>query len=358
VIREREETSADVASTGGPGSLTTLITNPVLVAMGFTVPKIGVPGRPAGGIDSLGSLPGFRVDLDPDAFESVMRAVGHAHVRASEHWAPADAELFALRQEVGAQAVVELAAASLLSKKVAAGLSRVVLDVRVAPHGNFGTTLETAEAAGSLFAQAALLLGIQATAVLSDSAGPQQPFLGRGESLQALHQLLTGTASGALLNHLQDCVQLVDCISPLTIQEDWAESAFDSFCQHLQAQGCAPDSWLERAERIAGAERLQLAAESAGRFILDMAALRAVIVEANTRTPTGGAAFADEAGVRLLAMPGDLVSEGQPLAAVRSTGDLPAVVARVGTTLSVRPGSDPSDAKAEWHGRRVSAASP
>src|SRR5207244_3157806 len=57
------EATADVASTGGPGSLSTLLCPLYLRSRGFTVPKLGVPGRPAGGIDVLAQLRGYKVEL-------------------------------------------------------------------------------------------------------------------------------------------------------------------------------------------------------------------------------------------------------------------------------------------------------
>lgn len=71
-VREPDSGCADVASTGGPGSLSTMLGPLVLRSIGLRVPKIAVPGRPAGGIDTLGTVPGYRTALPASDFQSVL----------------------------------------------------------------------------------------------------------------------------------------------------------------------------------------------------------------------------------------------------------------------------------------------
>ena len=130
-------TTADVASTGGPASLSTLLCPLYLRDLGFVVPKLGVPGRPAGGIDVLAQVPGYQVELDATEMFRVLDRCGYAHFLAGPEFAPLDAALFRYRQKAGAQNVTALAVASILAKKIACGLNLAGLDVRVAPHGEF-----------------------------------------------------------------------------------------------------------------------------------------------------------------------------------------------------------------------------
>jgi hypothetical protein len=192
--------------------------------------------------------------------------------------------------------------------------------------------------------------------VLSDSAGAQQPYIGRGESLLALHHMLTGIAAGPSRVHLEDCLRLVDCLSSDS-QPNELERSFSAFCRHLEAQGCAPQSWLDRVLQTAEADRLELVAQAGGPFALDMASLRTVLVDANTTVPRVGTTFADEVGVVLMAMPGAIVSEGQPLLAIRCTGDMSTVAERIAACISIAPEADRTLAKAAWHGRQIRAAS-
>ena len=202
----------DVASTGGPGSLTTLLAPLLAVACGARVSKIAVPGRPTGGIDTLGSIPGFQTELDLKNARAVLESCGYLHTMAGSHFCPLDASFFAWRQENGAQAIPELAIASLLSKKLAAGVGRVVLDIRVGPHGNFGPDRGTAKDNARRFVQVANTLGVNAACSLSGASGIAQPFIGRGEALVALDQALDGAASGWLLRHVHDCLRLASSL--------------------------------------------------------------------------------------------------------------------------------------------------
>jgi pyrimidine-nucleoside phosphorylase len=79
---------ADVASTGGPASLSTLLAPLFLRAAGAIVPKLGVPGRPAGGIDCLAQIPGYRTELSLREIEGIVERSGYAHFLAKGEMAP------------------------------------------------------------------------------------------------------------------------------------------------------------------------------------------------------------------------------------------------------------------------------
>lgn len=104
----------DVASSGGPTSLTTVVAPLQLTASGADCPALAVPGRPAGGIDSIGTLPGYRVTLSPHEVGTVLARSRYAHFVAGQEFAPLDAELFRFNQNSGTQASPALAIASLL----------------------------------------------------------------------------------------------------------------------------------------------------------------------------------------------------------------------------------------------------
>ena len=144
------EPVADVASTGGPASLSTLLCPIFLRAFGFVVPKLGVPGRPAGGIDVLAQVKGYKVALDPREVRRALDQCGYAHFMAGPEFAPLDASLFQYRQRIGAQEIPSLAVASILAKKIACGLTVAGLDVRVAPHGNFGPDFGSARGSSKI----------------------------------------------------------------------------------------------------------------------------------------------------------------------------------------------------------------
>ena len=108
----------------------TLLTPLYLRAAGAIVPKLGVPGRPAGGIDCLGQIPGYRTELSVREILQIIDASGYAHFLAKGRMAPLDGRMFKLRQAMNAQTIPSLVAGSLLSKKLAVGVKHAGLDIR------------------------------------------------------------------------------------------------------------------------------------------------------------------------------------------------------------------------------------
>lgn len=316
------EQPADVASTGGPGSLSTLLAPLALRAKGAQVVKLGVPGRPAGAIDSLGSLPSYRVRSNATDIRLAVERCGFAHFLADDTFAPMDAALFAFRRRTNAVAVPTLATASLLAKKVAVGVRVVGLDVRVGAHGNFGATLDEAREAAILFCRTAKVLGIEATCFLNTSPAPAQPWLGRGESLVAL-ALGLGLAAGResstwLSTHVLDCCRMAD--ETLGPTEGVAHSlAFPAMgvalAAHLEEHGSSLAEFRDRADEVIRARRATIKAPEDGILLVDLAGLRQALVEAQAQPAQTG--FTDPAGVELLVPPGAYVAKGAPIARVR-----------------------------------------
>ena len=143
-------TVADIPSTGGPSSLSTLISPLFLVALGCAVPKLAVIGRPAGGIDVMAQVPYYTITLSRTDVLRIIDRCRYAHFLATTDHAPLDARLFDYRRKTDAVNVPALAIASLLAKKLAVGLAQVGLEVRVAPHGNFGGTWTEARKCGAI----------------------------------------------------------------------------------------------------------------------------------------------------------------------------------------------------------------
>ena len=313
----------DIASTGGPGSLTTLLA-PLAAACGARVSKIAVPGRPAGGIDTLGSIPGFQTELDLQDARAALESCGYLHTMAGGHFCPLDASFFEWRKENGAQAIPELAIASLLSKKLAAGVGRVVLDIRVGPHGNFGPDRDTASANAHRFTDVANILGVDAVCSLSGVAGIAQPYIGRGEALVALDQAIGGTATGWLLRHVHDCLNLASlAIGRAAGQEDaalrGAAQAHESMlCEH----GVEHSEYNEHVERVRLASRVEIVAKEPGYVAVNIDGIRRVLVRRQQNAPsTTDSSFPDPCGLILSANMDEWVPSSCVLASVRDHGD-------------------------------------
>lgn len=323
----RSDRTADIPSTGGPSSLSTLLCPLQLVAAGAKVPKLGVPGRPAGGIDVLACIPGFNPTLDSAQVSACLDGCGYAHFLAGQRFAPLDALLFSYRQQVGAQDVAPLAIASLLSKKIAVGVKQVTLDIRVAPFTNFGDW-DVARTNASRFISVATHLGISATCVLTDCRVPYQGYIGRGESLVALKTLFEGNATPDLLSHVSLCQRMAaDCLGK-AINPSPADLA-DVFRSHLEHQGTTWARFEQKSQQVLSQPKSAIEAKTDGYLAIDLDSVRRILTACQRNHITEDDPFPDPCGIVLTVSCGAAVHRGDVIAEVRATDNLEPVVAEL-----------------------------
>jgi pyrimidine-nucleoside phosphorylase len=178
----------DKHSTGGVGDKTSLVLAPVVAAAGVLVPMISGRGlgHSGGTLDKLESIPGFRINLSLDEFRATLVRVGAALIGQTNEIAPADRKLYALRDVTGTVACAPLMAASIMSKKMAEGISGLVSDVKVGS-GAFMKSEEEARSLAQVLIDIAHGMGKDATALITDMNQP----LGRavGNSLEVIESL-------------------------------------------------------------------------------------------------------------------------------------------------------------------------
>lgn len=325
--------SVDVPSTGGPSSLSTLLCPPLLSAAGWIVPKLGVQGRPAGGIDVLAQIPGYKTSLGASEIQSILSSTGYAHFIANSNIAPLDARLFALRQHLKAQAVPGLVIASLLSKKLAVGVKYVGLDVRVAPHGNFGRDMEEAGKNAELFCKVASKLGITATCFLTDASMPYQPYIGRKEALLAISHILTGQDNPWLNRHYAQCERMARGTVPSTFSPSRVQMR-EAFIANIAAQNGSESGFWELAEQTAIDHRHTIDATSDGYPSYALDGIRSVLVDQQNSTPPH-AKFADPIGVILKVDVQEPVAKGSALATVRGAHVTEEIITKLASYITV-----------------------
>jgi pyrimidine-nucleoside phosphorylase/thymidine phosphorylase len=189
----------DKHSTGGVGDKTSLIIAPLAAACGVVVPMITGRGlaHSGGTVDKLESIPGFEVRLEPKRLKDVVARVGCALVGQTESIAPADRKLYALRDVTATVESYPLITGSILSKKLAEGISGLVLDVKVGS-GAFMKTREKAEELARTLVSTAEKMGTRAVALLTDMSQPLGHLVGNALEVEESVATLKGEGPGDL----------------------------------------------------------------------------------------------------------------------------------------------------------------
>ena len=191
----------DKHSTGGVGDCVSLVLAPALAACGAFVPMISGRGlgHTGGTLDKIEAIPGVSAQLDEAQFRHVVSEVGCAIVGATADVAPADKRLYAVRDVTSTVDSMDLITASILSKKLAAGLQGLVLDVKVGS-GAFMKDLAQAQALASALTKTANASGCRTTAVISDMSQPLVPSLGNALEVAEVMRVLTGQTTGPIVS--------------------------------------------------------------------------------------------------------------------------------------------------------------
>jgi len=193
----------DKHSTGGVGDKVSLLLAPIVAACGGAVPMISGRGlgHTGGTLDKLESIPGYDATPDSEGFRRAVARAGAAIVGQTARLAPADRRLYAIRDATGTVESIPLIVASILSKKLAAGLDALVMDVKVGS-GAFLPDREQAEELARTIVEVAAGNGLATAALLTD----MDRVLGRtaGNAVEVRESIdhLTGAASDERLREV------------------------------------------------------------------------------------------------------------------------------------------------------------
>ena len=183
----------DKHSTGGLGDKVSLMIAPMLAAVGLYVPMISGRslGHSGGTLDKMDSIPGYNTQPDLGLFKEVVKQVGCAIVGQTSDLAPADKILYAIRDVTATVESIPLITASILSKKIAAGLQSLVLDVK-AGSGSFNDTFADAETLANQLVQVGNAYGMKTSACVTDMNQVLGRTMGNALEVKEAIEFLTG----------------------------------------------------------------------------------------------------------------------------------------------------------------------
>jgi pyrimidine-nucleoside phosphorylase len=189
---------ADKHSTGGVGDKTSIIIAPLVAACGVCVPMISGRGlgHTGGTLDKLEAIPGYRVNLTASEFKQVLDQVGYAMAGQTAEIAPADKKMYALRDATSTVEAIPLIVASIISKKGAAGLDAMIIDVKVG-NGAFMREESRATDLAHALVSTGNSCGIKTRALLTDMNQPLGRAVGNSLEVQECIDILRGEASAA-----------------------------------------------------------------------------------------------------------------------------------------------------------------
>jgi len=316
----------DKHSTGGVGDKTSLAVGPIVAACGVPFGKMSGRGlgHTGGTLDKLESIPGFRVELTTEEFVTQVREVGLAIIGQSANLVPADKLLYGLRDVTATVDNISLIAASIMSKKIAAGADAIVLDVKVGD-GAFMKTLDAARELAEMMGELGRHAGREVACLLTDMDQPLGHAVGNALEIRETIATLSGAGPADLTELVLAASAQLLAFSDLGIDRDEGHqraaavlqdgSALAAYERWIAAQGGDPaENALPSApivqEVVASSPGV---VRSLGAIDVGMAALR---LGAGRRTKED---VIDHAvGVRCLKKRGDEVRDGDVLAQVHA----------------------------------------
>ena len=342
----------DKHSTGGVGDKVSLLLAPILASCGTVVPMISGRGlgHTGGTLDKLEALPGYTTTPEHGLLLATLRSAGCAIVGASANLAPADRRLYAIRDITATVESLPLITASILSKKLSAGLQALVLDVKVGS-GAFCATLPQAQELAQSLVSVAQDAGLPARALITDMNQVLGHNAGNALEVQETIDFLKGSAQEPrllklTLNLAAVLLQLCGLAPNLLAAHRLAQQALDSgaaaerFARMVALLGGPPDV-LHDARLLHAPVRRAVPAPRTG-FVqcIDVRALGLAVVALGGGRVTPAAAVDPRVGLADVVPLGRIVQAGEPLAWVHAADSGAAVAAVAAVQRAVRLGDD------------------
>jgi pyrimidine-nucleoside phosphorylase len=362
--------AVDKHSTGGVGDKVSLVLAPLLAEFGLRVPMMSGRGlgHTGGTLDKLESIPGFRTGLDLDEFRRVVDEVGCAMIGQTPEIAPLDGRLYALRDVSGSVQSLPLIAASIVSKKVAEGISGLVLDVKVG-RGAFMRDEAAARELAETMVALARSFGLKASALLTAMDEPLGVAVGNALEVREAIDCLRGGGPADLREVTLELCAVAAVDSGVAPDVGAARSrlasllddgtALERFGRLVERQG-GDRRVIEDAGRLAAAPVVrEFTAPRSGRVAaLDAREVGLAAVELGAGRRALGDEIDPAVGFEVLCAVGDEVEAGRLLARVHARTDEDAARAAARLEQALELTDVPLDATPLILGRIAPAGAP
>jgi pyrimidine-nucleoside phosphorylase len=316
----------DKHSTGGVGDKTSIAVGPIVAACGVPFGKMSGRGlgHTGGTLDKLEAIPGFRVELSIDEFVSQVRDVGLAIIGSSADLTPADRRLYALRDVTATVDNYSLIAASIMSKKIAAGADAIVLDVKVGD-GAFMKSRSDAQTLAEVMLDLGRRAGRDVACLLTDMDQPLGHAVGNALEVREAMATLRGAGPADFTELVVAASARLLALSDLDVDEEEGRlraeravedgSAIAAYEAWVRAQGGDPDE-----AALPSAPVVREAAAPRDGYVYAVSAVRvgsaALHLGAGRRTKED--AIDHAVGILCRAKRGSSVAAGEPLVEIHA----------------------------------------
>jgi pyrimidine-nucleoside phosphorylase len=327
------KTTVDKHSTGGVGDKTSFLVAPMAAACGVAVPMISgrALGHTGGTLDKLEAIPGYRTALSLEEFEAVVQDCGVSIVSQTPALVPADRVLYALRDRTGTVESPGLICASILSKKLAAGLDALVLDVKTGS-GAFLRKREDAEYLAALMVATAEAAGTRTVALMTDMGQPLGATAGNWIELVESVELLRGERPeesedlrelslilAGWMIHLGGKADTPEAGYALAEGTIYGGTAVSTLFKMIEAQRGDASVFDDPNFHKPGATQVVEAWETGYISAMDTTMLGWAVQRLGAGREKAGEPVDPHAGIRFHARHGAFVEKGQPLATLYAT---------------------------------------
>jgi pyrimidine-nucleoside phosphorylase len=323
----------DKHSTGGVGDTTTLVLAPLVAASGGIVAKMSGRelGHTGGTVDKLESIPGMQVELAKDKFVEIVNDIHVSLIAQTTNLAPADKQIYALRNVTATIDSIPLIASSIMSKKLAAGADGIVLDVKTGA-GAFMQKYEDAVELAKTMVYIGECAGKKVVALITGMEQPLGNAIGNAIEIKEAIETLNGKGPRDLVDLVLELGSMMLVVAGIessssaahrTLEKNIAQKkGLEKLAELIEAQGGNPEV-IENLDLLPQPKtKIEINAEVAG-FIEKINALEvgmaSRILGAGRKTKTEPIDLS--IGILLKKKVGDRVDKGEPLAVFYSDGD-------------------------------------